>query len=201
MQAILQREEISETGIDNGLAIPHGKADCVKEPAFAVLTTNEIVPDWESIVPENEVRHIIMLAIPKAEGGSTHLDLLAEMMGRMADEGYTSRLFASQTSEEFYKNLDADPSISEEAAPAYKKTIVAVTACAAGIAHTYMAAEALVKAGKEMGVRVLVEKQGANGVEDRHTSENLKSADAADFKRFRHQTLYLLARHIRAPRL
>ena len=63
----------------------------------------------------------------------------------------------------------------------HDQSIVAVTACAAGIAHTYMAAEALIKAGEEMGVSVYVEKQGANGIEDRHTNELLKNADAAIF--------------------
>ena len=63
----------------------------------------------------------------------------------------------------------------------YHHTVVAVTACPAGIAHTYMAADALVKAGEELGVKVYVEKQGANGVEDRHTAERLNQADAAIF--------------------
>ncbi|MBZ9691287.1 fructose PTS transporter subunit IIB [Clostridium sp. M14] len=81
----------------------------------------------------------------------------------------------------------------------FSKTILAVTACPAGIAHTYMSAEALVKAGKEMGVRVLVEKQGANGIEDRHSNEELKNADAAIFavdvavkevERYNHLSVY-----------
>ena len=181
MQAIMEREALSETGIDNGFAIPHGKADCVKEPAFAVLTTKEVVSDWESIVPDNAVKHIIMLAIPKSEGGSTHLDLLAHMMEKLTDDSYTARLFASKTPQEFYANLDAQPQKTAEENTVYTKTIVAVTACPAGIAHTYMAAEALVKAGKEMGIRVFVEKQGANGVEDKLTPQQLKNADAAVF--------------------
>ncbi len=181
LKAILEREEISETGIENGLAIPHGKSDAVKEAAFVVMTTKEIVSDWESIDPDNEVKNIIMLAIPKSEGGSTHLDILATLMTKMSDEDFADRLFASKTAAELFLNLDYEEKEEDTAEVEYSKTIVAVTACPAGIAHTYMAAEALVKAGKEMGVKVFVEKQGANGIEDRHTSEMLKNADAAIF--------------------
>ena len=180
LKAIYDREKISETGIENGFAIPHGKADCVKEAGFAIMTTKDVVSDWESIDPDNEVKHIIMLAIPKSEGGSTHLDLLATLMERMSDDDYTNKLFSSKSVKELYNNLDSG-SQKEEVKIEYTKTIVAVTACPAGIAHTYMAAQALIKAGDELGVKVYVEKQGANGIEDRHTSENLAKADAAIF--------------------
>ncbi len=181
LQALLDREELSETGLENSLAIPHGKSDCVKEAALAIMTTKNVVSDWESLDESNEVKHIICLAIPKSEGGSTHLDLLATLMTKMSDEEYVDKLFSSKTPKEFYANLDYEVGASDDTDVEYDKLIVAVTACPAGIAHTYMAAEALVKAGKEMGVKVFVEKQGANGVEDKHTAENLRNADAAIF--------------------
>ncbi len=181
LKVVLEREDISETGIENGLAIPHGKSDCVKEAAFVVMKTTDIVADWESMDPDNEVKNIIMLAIPKSEGGSTHLDLLATLMQKMSDEDYTARLFGSITAQELYDNLDYTGEETAVKEIKYTKTIVAVTACPAGIAHTYMSAQALEKAGDEMGVKVYVEKQGANGIEDRHTTENLKNADAAIF--------------------
>ncbi len=166
--------------MDLGLAIPHGKSTCVKEASFAVMSTTEIVGDWESLNPDNEVKYIFMLAIPEAEGGSTHLELLAELMQRMSDDDYKKNLFASKDVKEFLNNLDDEVVESNEVIE-YTKTIVAVTACPAGIAHTYMAAEALVKAGDSLGVKVLVEKQGANGIEGRHTAEDLRNADAAIF--------------------
>ncbi len=181
LQALLEREELSETGLENGLAIPHGKADCVKEAALAIMTTSDVVSDWESLDEDNEVKHIVCLAIPKSEGGSTHLDLLATLMTKMSDDEYVEKLFSSKNPDEFYTNLDYEVGVQDDSNVEYNKLIVAVTACPAGIAHTYMAAEALVKAGKEMGVRVLVEKQGANGVEDKHTAQNLRDADAAVF--------------------
>ncbi len=181
LKVVYEREGLSETGMEGGLAIPHGKSECVKEAAFAVMSTSGIVSDWESLDPDNEVQYIFLLAIPKSEAGSTHLELLAELMQRMSDDDYKKQLFASKTPMEFMKNLDT--SLVEEVATEteFNKLIVAVTACPAGIAHTYMAAEALVKAGKEMGVKVLVEKQGANGIEGKHTAEDLKNADAAIF--------------------
>ncbi len=179
-KAIYEREDISETGIENGFAIPHGKSDCVKKAGFAVMTTTSVISDWESIDPDNEVKHIIMLAIPKSEGGSTHLDLLATLMERMSDDVYTNRLFSSKTAKELFNNLDVTET-EEKKEINYTKTIVAVTACPAGIAHTYMSAQALQKAGDELGVKVFVEKQGANGVEDRITAKQLKDADACVF--------------------
>ncbi len=180
LKVVYAREALSETGMESGLAIPHGKSTCVKEACFAAMSTKGIVTDWESLDPSNEVQYIFLLAIPEAEGGSTHLELLAELMQRMSDDAYKKRLFASASVEAFVANLDQ--TVVADAAPVeYTKTIVAVTACPAGIAHTYMAAEALVKAGNEMGVRVLVEKQGANGIEGRHTAADLANADAAIF--------------------
>lgn len=180
LDVVYAREGLSATGMEAGLAIPHGKSDCVKEAAFAVMTTKSAVTDWESLDPTNEVQYIFLLAIPNSEGGSTHLELLAELMKRMSDTEYKNKLFSSKTVKEFYKNIDN--TVEEDNTEVeYTKTMVAVTACPAGIAHTYMAAEALVKAGKELGVKILVEKQGANGIEDRHTAQLLKDADAAIF--------------------
>lgn len=198
-KAVLERESLSETGIDMGMAIPHGKSATVKEAAFAVATVRTPIKNWESIVPGNEVSIIFLLAIPEAEAGSTHLELLSELMTRVSNPDYLERLKASNTAEELYRNLEAGKAAEDKKDRAYTKTIVAVTACPAGIAHTYMAAEALVKGGEELGVKVYVEKQGANGVEDRHTARMLREADAAvfaadvavkDSERFEHLPVY-----------
>lgn len=176
----MYREELSPTGIEAGLAIPHGKSDAVKEATFAVALLDNTIDDWESVDESNKVKLIFLLAIPKAEAGSTHLELLAELMKRISDEKYKTLIEQSKTSKELYNNIE---NYKEEIIEnvEYTKTIVAVTACPAGIAHTYMAAEALVKAGRELGVKVFVEKQGVNGIEDRHTNEQFKNADAAVF--------------------
>lgn len=198
-QAVMEREAMSETGIDKGMAIPHGKSAAVKEASFAVAVMKEPVQDWKSIVPGNEVRIVFLLAIPEAEAGSTHLELLAELMTRVSDDEFLNRLKAAKTREEFYDSLEAPEKKIKDSGRVYRKTIVAVTACPAGIAHTYMAAQALVDAGEEMGIKVYVEKQGANGVEDRHTNDQLRHADAAvfavdvavkDSERYQHLPIY-----------
>lgn len=181
-QAVVDREKLSPTGFEGGLAIPHGKSKAVKEAAFAVATLQKPLGTWESIDPNNQVELIILLAIPENEAGSTHLSLLSELVTRLSNVDYKNRLLNSETSSELFDNLDyQDEKENLEEVEKINKTILAVTACPAGIAHTYMAAEALVKAGKELGVDVFVEKQGANGIEDRHTKELLNKADAVIF--------------------
>lgn len=179
--AVLDREALSPTGFEAGLAVPHGKSNAVKEAAFAVAKLKRPISEWESVDENNKVELVFLLAIPTSEAGSTHIELLSELMTRISNEEYKKSLENSKDKHEFYKRLDMTIKEDDINVDKFEKTIVAVTACPAGIAHTYMAAEALVKAGKEMGVRVLVEKQGANGIENRHTNENLKNADAAIF--------------------
>ena len=199
LKAVMEREALSETGISDGLAIPHGKSELVKEAAFAAVRVKQPIKDWESLDENNKVTLIFLLAIPMSQAGDTHLELLAELMTKAQDAEFLQRLKDSKTVDEFYDNLNRSEEGKEQDTKEYTKTVVAVTACPAGIAHTYMAAEALVKAGEEMGVKVYVEKQGANGVEDRHTKEHLKNADAAIFavevavkesERFQHLPIY-----------
>ncbi|MEK4869446.1 PTS 2-O-a-mannosyl-D-glycerate transporter subunit IIABC [Niallia sp. FSL W8-1348] len=182
LKDVMEREALSPTGFEGGLAIPHGKSSTVKEAAFAVATLSKPISTWESVDPDNEVELVFLLAIPKEEGGSTHLSLLSELITRLSNEDYKKHLLQSFTNEELYDRLD-DVLLNKQISntsniPVLDKTILAITACPAGIAHTYMAAEALIKAGMEMGVEVFVEKQGANGVEDRHTKSLIKKADA-----------------------
>lgn len=181
-KAVIAREELSPTGFEGGLAIPHGKSTAVKEAAFAVATLRKPIHTWESIDPANQVELIILLAIPENESGSTHLTLLSELVTRLSNEDYKKSLLQATTNEDLFQRLDAEQTNEAIAAvPKLNKTVLAVTACPAGIAHTYMAAEALVKAGKELGIDVFVEKQGANGIEDRHTLSLLQKADAVIF--------------------
>lgn len=178
-KAVMYRESLTPTGIDQGLAIPHGKDESVKEASFAVMTLKQPVTNWESVVVENKVKYVFLLAIPAVDEEETQMQLLAEMMQKMSNDEYTKQLYASKTAKEFLEKLDTD--VNKNQVSKHERSIVAVTACAAGIAHTYMAAEALIKAGEDLGVSVYVEKQGANGIEDRHTNEMLKNADAAIF--------------------
>lgn len=199
LKAVMEREALSPTGFEAGLAVPHGKSDAVLEASFAVATLKRPIEDWESVDEDNKVEFVFLLAIPTAEAGSTHIELLAELMTRISNDDYKERLQNSKSAKELFDNLDKNIAKDDVDISKFDKSIVAVTACPAGIAHTYMAAEALVKAGKEMGVAVYVEKQGANGIEDKHTNEQLKNADAAIFavdvavknqERYNHLSVY-----------
>jgi fructose PTS system EIIBC or EIIC component len=180
LQAVLEREQISPTGLEAGLAIPHGKSGSVKKAAFAVARLKNGIDTWESIDPNNKVQLVFLLAIPDAEAGSTHLSVLSELSTRLMDKAYVDNLMNAATPSEFLAALDRKETVVETPQE-YTKTVLAITACAAGIAHTYMSAEALEKAGREMGIRVITEKQGANGIEDAHKGAILIEADAVVF--------------------
>ncbi|HDU1220849.1 TPA: PTS sugar transporter subunit IIA, partial [Listeria monocytogenes] len=146
-KAVLEREKISETGLEKGFAIPHGKSKAVKKAAFAFARINQPINSWGSIDPTNEVKYIFLLAIPENEAGSTHLELLAALSKRLLDPAFIESISTAPTVNEFMHVLDSEQQEDEKVD--YNRKIVAITACAAGIAHTYMAAEALELAGKE----------------------------------------------------
>ncbi|HFL3605170.1 TPA: PTS 2-O-a-mannosyl-D-glycerate transporter subunit IIABC [Clostridioides difficile] len=183
LEAVMYRETLSPTGFERGLAIPHGKSKSVKEAAFAAMTLETPIENWESVDPNNKVEIIFLIAVPENKGGNTHIQILSELVTRLSNEDYMNMLLNSKTKKELFNNLDIKEKkeqIKEEIRiqNESKKIILAITACPAGIAHTYMSAEALIKAGKEIGVDVYVEKQGANGMVDPHTPDIIKRADA-----------------------
>ncbi|MCU6301487.1 PTS 2-O-a-mannosyl-D-glycerate transporter subunit IIABC [Enterobacter cloacae] len=177
---VFQRESLGPTALGEGLAVPHGKSATVKEAAFAVATLCEPL-EWEGVDGPEEVTLIFLLAIPPAEAGSTHIEVLTALTSRLADDDLRARVMAATTAEGVLTALDAAPGEQADAIQDSAPTIVCVTACPAGIAHTYMAAEYLEKAGRRMGVNVVVEKQGANGIEGRLTSQQLQEARACIF--------------------
>lgn len=177
---VMERELHSPTGLEKGLAIPHGKCESVNKAAFAVARLNNKISNWESIDENNEVDLIFLLAIPKAEEGSTHLKLLSELSVSLMNEEFYNSLRTAKDSKAFLMNLNSGKKERKED-QTYTKTVLAITACAAGIAHTYMSAEALEKAGKKIGIKVITEKQGANGIEDRHTKAQIEEADGVIF--------------------
>jgi PTS system fructose-specific IIC component len=179
-KAVFEREKHSPTGLEGGLAIPHGKSKSVKKAVFAAARLKNKISNWESINEDNKVDLVFLLAIPEEEAGTTHLKLLSELSTALMNENFVSSLRNAKNASEFMSALNyKKDSIKEKNAGS--KLVLAVTACATGIAHTYMAAEALEKAGEEMGIRVVVEKQGATGIEDAHTGELIKKADGIIF--------------------
>ncbi|EEV6059313.1 PTS 2-O-a-mannosyl-D-glycerate transporter subunit IIABC [Escherichia coli] len=180
LEEVYRRESLGPTALGEGLAVPHGKTAAVKEAAFAVATLSESL-QWEGVDGPEAVDLVVLLAIPPNEAGTTHMQLLTALTTRLADDEIRARIQSATTPDELLSALDdkggTQPSASFSNAP----TIVCVTACPAGIAHTYMAAEYLEKAGRKLGVNVYVEKQGANGIEGRLTADQLNSATACIF--------------------
>ncbi|HAY3834197.1 TPA: PTS 2-O-a-mannosyl-D-glycerate transporter subunit IIABC [Escherichia coli] len=180
LEEVYRRESLGPTALGEGLAVPHGKTAAVKEAAFAVATLSEPL-QWEGVDGPEAVDLVVLLAIPPNEAGTTNMQLLTALTTRLADDEIRARIQSATTPDELLSALDdkggTQPSASFSNAP----TIVCVTACPAGIAHTYMAAEYLEKAGRKLGVNVYVEKQGANGIEGRLTADQLNSATACIF--------------------
>lgn len=177
LDALDQRESESVTGFENGLAIPHGKSDTVKQAKFAIVKLASPLSDYESMDPNNKVDLVFMLAIPTSEAGTTHLDLLAKLATRLSSSDYVEKFKKASNKEEIENLLAESP---EEASPMVKDSgkglILGITACAAGIAHTYMAAESIVKEANKRGYTAKVEKQGAKGIEDRLNKRDVKEA-------------------------
>ncbi|EEW9496641.1 PTS 2-O-a-mannosyl-D-glycerate transporter subunit IIABC [Escherichia coli] len=180
LEEVYRRESLGPTALGEGLAVPHGKTAAVKEAAIAVATLSEPL-QWEGVDGPEAVDLVVLLAIPPNEAGTTHMQLLTALTTRLADDEIRARIQSATTPDELLSAPDdkggTQPSASFSNAP----TIVCVTACPAGIAHTYMAAEYLEKAGRKLGVNVYVEKQGANGIEGRLTADQLNSATACIF--------------------
>lgn len=177
---VYRRESQGPTALGEGLAVPHGKSSAVNEAAFAVATLSEPL-EWEGVDGPENVELIVLLAIPPAEAGSTHIQVLTSLTSRLADDALRERVMAAATAEDLLDALNGVSQEDEIAPLLNAPTVVCVTACPAGIAHTYMAAEYLEKAGRKLGVNVVVEKQGANGIEGRITAQQLREAKACIF--------------------
>lgn len=177
---VYRRESQGPTALGEGLAVPHGKSSAVNEAAFAVATLREPL-EWEGVDGPEQVELIVLLAIPPAEAGSTHIQVLTALTSRLADDALRERVMAAETAEDLLDALNGVSKEDEADTPVNAPTVVCVTACPAGIAHTYMAAEYLEKAGRKLGVNVVVEKQGANGIEGRITAQQLLEAKACIF--------------------
>ena len=178
------REEESTTGIGEGIAIPHGKCDAVKTPGLAAMVIKNGV-DFDSLDGE-PVELLFLIAAPNTED-NVHLDVLSKLSMLLMDENFSKNLKAARTVEEFLQIVDqADderPDVNEqiEATAISEKDeikLLAVTSCPTGIAHTYMAAEALEKAAKAAGASIKIETRGSAGAKNVLTDEEIRMADA-----------------------
>lgn len=179
-KGILAREQMSSTAVGEGIAIPHAKSTAVKSPSLAAMTVPSGV-DYEAL-DEEPSNLLFMIAAPN--DGDVHLELLSRLMTILMDEDFRAKLIAAKNKDEFLKIIDdmekeKYPDEPKEAV-AESKTgyrVLAVTACPTGIAHTYMAAEALEKAGKKLGITIKVETNGSGGAKNILTKEEIENCD------------------------
>lgn len=176
------REEQGSTGVGEGVAIPHGKSKAVNKPGLAAITIPEGV-EFDSL-DGNPVNLLFLIAAPDTDS-NVHLQILARLSKMLMDENFISSLVKAKSKEEFLEIIDnAEKEKFEEEAPVVTqevsketKNIVAVTGCPTGIAHTYMAAEALEKKAKELGYNIKVETRGSGGAKNVLTNEDIANAD------------------------
>lgn len=181
LREVFAREAQGPTALGEGLAVPHGKSDAVKEAAFAVATLKTPL-EWQGIDGPESVNLIFLLAIPQSQAGTTHMQLLTSLTTALVDDDIRAAVLQASTPEQLLALLTGGASEPEfKPQDETRPTVVCVTACPAGIAHTYMAAEYLEKAGRKLGINVYVEKQGANGIEGRLTAQQLNKATACVF--------------------
>lgn len=179
--AILAREEQGSTAIGDGIAVPHAKTSAVKAPALAAITVKNGV-DYGA--PDGKPSDLLFM-IAATEDGDVHLEILSRLMVMLMDPDFTAKLRAAKSVDEFLQTIDAQEKIKypdEEVKPAEKEApkgyrILGVTACPTGIAHTYMAAEALEKKAEEMGYSIKVETDGSGGAKNVLTKKEIEECD------------------------
>lgn len=193
-EQVYAREEESTTGIGEGIAIPHGKCEAVKAPGLAAMVIKNGV-EYESLDGE-PVTLLFLIAAPNTKD-NVHLDVLSKLSVMLMDENFTTSLRNAKSVDEFLQIIDAadesaksiddrlsDTGITTEEKKGFK--LLAVTSCPTGIAHTYMAAEALEKAARAADCQIKIETRGSAGAKNVLTAEEIEAADciivAADAK-------------------
>ncbi|HER6555051.1 TPA: fructose-specific PTS transporter subunit EIIC [Streptococcus pyogenes] len=174
-KSIMTREEQTSTGLGDGIAMPHSKNIVADKPAVLFAKSNKGV-DYKALDGQ-PTDLFFMIAAPQG-ANDTHLAALAELSQYLLKDGFADKLRAAATPEAVIAVFDEASTAKEEvvAPTSGQDFIVAVTACPTGIAHTYMAEEALKKQAAEMGVAIKVETNGASGVANRLTAEDIQRA-------------------------
>lgn len=193
-KGVLAREEEGTTGIGDGIAIPHAKSAAVKKPGIVAIIVKDGV-DYDSL--DGQPVHLAFMIAAPADGADLHLTALSKLSTMLMIPGFKDSLLNASSQEEFLNIIDRQEQALEERQTQKEKSsasyrVLAVTACPTGIAHTFMAAESLEQKGKELGIPVKVETQGADGAKNILTAEEIQAADCiiiaadknVDLKRF-----------------
>ncbi len=178
-KGILAREEQGSTAIGEGIAIPHAKNAGVKNAGLAAMTVPDGV-DYDAL--DGQPSNLFFMIAAPEKGGDVHLEVLSRLSTILMDEQFRKDLLAAKDKKEFLSIIDKKEieKFGEEAKAEPEKKgyrILAVTACPTGIAHTFMAAEALEKKGAEMGYALKAETNGSGGAKNVLTKEEIEQAD------------------------
>ncbi|MGL4916778.1 MAG: PTS fructose transporter subunit IIABC [Aeromonas allosaccharophila] len=169
------REELGNTGFEEGVALPHAKSAAVCNPAVAIgISRNGIEYGAEDGKPS----HIFFMIASPDGGANHHIEVLAELSGKLIEEGFIAKLLAAKSTADALALLLAKKEEQRAAPTTSKGFIIGVTGCPAGIAHTYLAAESLERAARELGYEVKVETNGSIGVKNSPTADEIARATA-----------------------
>ena len=177
-KAILSREAQSSTAIEAGLAIPHAKSKSVSKPSLAAITLTKGV-DYGA--PDKVPSDLFFMIAAPVDGGDVHLEILSRLMVLLMNPEFTSALRNAKSPADFIEIIDKAETekygaeVNEVKKEGFR--VLAVTACPTGIAHTFMAAEALTKAGEKLGIPVKAETNGSGGAKNVLTAEEIANAD------------------------
>lgn len=179
-KAIYAREEEFSTYVGNGIVVPHAKTEVVTTPSLAVVRLAEPI----QYNPDDDDKADLFFMIAAPMNGSLHVDILARMMTLLAEDDFVEKVRKAGSEQELLDLFDkaeqeqfGDQSFTEEKIGAAGYRVLAVTACPTGIAHTYMAAENLQKAGKKLGISIKVETNGSDGVKNELTAKEIAECD------------------------
>lgn len=179
-KALYAREAEASTYVDNGITVTHARTACVTRPSLAALRLSAPV----QYNPDDDGKTDLLFAIAAPENGSLHIDMLARMMQMLMNDDFVEKLRAAKTPAEFLDAIDAqedaqfgEESFTQQEIPQSGYRVLAVTACPNGIAHTYMAAEALTKMGDKLGLPTKVETNGSDGAKNVLTPEEIAACD------------------------
>lgn len=195
-EGILAREAQTSTGLGDGIAMPHAKNSAVKE-ATVLFAKSQKGVDYEAL--DGQPTYLFFMIAAPEGANDTHLQALAALSRLLIDADFVGKLKEANTPEEVQdlfqtaeeqkeaeEKAEQETQAAEASAHPERKFVVAVTACPTGIAHTYMAEDALKKKAKEMGVEIKVETNGSEGIKNRLTAEDIARAEgvivAADKK-------------------
>ena len=170
LSEVLERENIAHTAFDTGVATPHAKSKYVKEAKVLVAIKKEGI-DFSN-GEEKEAKLFFLIAVPENEA-NLHIDILSKLAGLIEDEKKIEKILETQNYERLLDSLEEKKVVNIKDKKGF---VVAVTACPTGIAHTFMARDALIKAANEMGVDIKVETNGTDGRKNEITKEDLEKA-------------------------